>query len=265
MTITSWDLAIAAMAGSRKFSYLKASVANAAAGQVMSLLRATGTPAAPAIPGAWANPTNADAGYLPFTDAVGPAEPYLIGLDMQLATAGTLLWFDRLGHMGGLNGTLTTAQTVNGVIPAGRGAAVDGSDVEWWLEWYTDTGATSVTATVTYTNQADVGSRTVAITLAATTRAARMMPIVPTTAGDVIKSIQSVTLSATTGAAGSFGVTLTRRLAATPVAVTSLITVQDPVQLKFPLLTNSSAIFAAVLCSTTSTGLVQGTVSIGAA
>lgn len=265
MAITSWDHAVAAVAGSQKFALSKASVANTTAGGITSLLRASGVPVVAAIPGVWANPTKSDAAYPSFADASGAASPYLVGVDVQMATAGTVIWFDRLGHMGGLNGTLNTAQTVNGAIPANRGAAVDGSDVEWWLEWYTDTGSTGVNATVTYTNQADASGRTCVVALAATMRAGRMLPIIPTTAGDLIKSVQSVTLSATTGTAGSFGVTLTRRLAASSVAITNQISMQDAVQMKFPALTNSSAVFPAVLCSTTSTGLIQGTISIGSA
>ena len=184
---------------------------------------------------------------------------------MQMATAGSFLLFDRLGHNGGLSGTVTTAQTVNGTIPASRNAATDGSDVEWWLEWYTDTGSTAVTATVTYTNQSDVGSRTCTVSLAATMRAGRMLPIQPTTAGDMIKSIQSVTLSATTGTAGSFGVTLTKRYAHAPVAVTNLVNTQGPFQTRIPEVPNDAALFGAVLCSTTSTGLVQGLIVLGQA
>ncbi len=265
MSISNSSDVAAALEGATRYSFVKASLANAVAGQQFSLFRATGIPIQPSIPGtSWATPVDSDTGFLTFTNPTAPAEEYLLAVDLTFATVGTIVLFDRLGHMGGLSGTVTTAQTVSGSIPASRGANADGSNVDWWLEWYSDTGGTGVNATVTYTNQNDVGSRTVVIALAATTRAGRMMQIIPTTAGDIIKSIQSVTLSATTGAAGNFGVTLTRRLGSVGTALAHINATKGPYDLPFVVIPNDAAIFGAVICSTTSTGLIQGTISLAA-
>jgi hypothetical protein len=263
MAITSLSDLSAAVAAQVQYSISKASISNALAGGMTSLFRATGQPTQPSIPGAWATPVDSDTGYFTFTNPTNPVETYLTGIGLQMANAGSFMLFDRCGHMGGLSGTNTGAQTVSGSIPASRGLLSDGSDAQWWLEWYTDTGATGVNATITYTNQSDVGSRTCVVALAATMRAGRMLPILPTTAGDVIKSIQSVTLSATTGTAGSFGVTLTRQIANVPTAVTNQISRLGPLDLGFPRIYNDAALFGAVLCSTTSTGLVQGFLRLG--
>jgi len=105
---------------------------------------------------------------------------------------------DRLAHMGGLNGTLTTAQTVGvdvsvSALDSRRGDS-SYSDVQWWLEWYTATGSTAVTATVSYTNAAGVSGKTTTVYIAASLAASRMLPIIGS-GGEFIKSIQSVTLS----------------------------------------------------------------------
>ena len=259
MAITTQDGLIAALATATPQSYYKASIANMVAGQLCSLFRATGIPLQGSTPGAWATCDLTTVGGFSYTNPTNPTLTYLGGLSFSPANAGTAVLFDRLAAMGGLSGTSTSAQTVNGSIPANRGAASNGSNVEWYLEWYTDTGSTAVTATITYTNQSDVSGRTTTVSVAATTRAGRMMLIVPA-AGDYIKSIQSVTLSASTLTAGSFGVTVVRRLAEIPCSNVSVFPVLDAINLGLPMVYDSSCLFLAVLCSTTSTGVAQGKV-----
>lgn len=262
MAITTRDGLVAAMAAAERDVLFKASLANAAAGQLFSLWRATGLPDLGAIPTTAANPINTTTGALPFTNP-GSGNCYLGKFDLQMANVGTVILYDRLGHMGGLSGTVVTptAQTVNLSIPASREAAVDGSDVEWFLEWYTDTGGTGVNAVVTYTDQTDTGGRTVTVALAATSRAGRLYPI-PPNAGQNIKSIQSVTLSATTGAAGNFGVTVAKRVCQSAVAVTNLSVEKDAFQLGIPRIPNNACLWMAMLCSTTTTGVVNGRVDV---
>jgi hypothetical protein len=128
-------------------------------------------------------------------------------------------------HMGGLSGTVTTAQTVNLDLNANlatdnldeRKGDANFSDVQWWLEWYTDTGSTAVTATVGVTYNDGTSGNLSAISLAATRRASLMVPLNPLVhpcgggRQDSFKATWTgVTLSATTGTAGSFGVTATR-------------------------------------------------------
>lgn len=260
MAIASMDDLAAAMATAKHFPFFKGSIANTTAGQLCSLWRASGVPVQAAIPAAWETPTDATTGAMPFTNPTAPAKTYWASLELICATANGVTFFDRLGHMGGLNGTLTTAQTVNGSIPA-RGGYTP-ADVEWYLEWYTDTGGTAVTATVTYTNQNDVSGRTVAISLAATRRAGTMILIVPTTSGDLIKSIESVTLSATTGTAGSFGVTVCHRMKSAYAAANQPI-ILDAMNLGIPEIPDDACMMIQVLCSTTSTNSVYGAVDLG--
>lgn len=167
--------------------------------------------------------------------------------------------------MGGLNGTLTTAQTV-GVdltatglnLPADRRGAADYSDVQWWLEWYTDTGATASNATVAVTYDDGSTGNLAAIAVGGTVRAGRMIPLTPAVNGRYIRAVSSVTLSASTGAAGSFGVTATRPRTAVWSAVANKIETFDWAQLGLPAIPNDSCLQMVCLCSTTSTGTVRG-------
>jgi hypothetical protein len=191
----------------------------------------------------------------------GSGNNYLGSLQAQCATVGTLMVYDRLAHMGGLSGTVTTAQTVNLTIPANRNANANGSDVEWFLEHYADTGSTGVTVTVTYTDQDNNTGQTTTVALTATSRASRLHQIIPATAGDYIKSIQSVT-HVTTGTAGNYGVTVAKRIGQAPVGVVNQITVLDAINLGLPIIPNDACLWLVQLCSTTSTGFISGQLAI---
>ena len=209
--------ALAIPAKHSKFILDKASIGNAVAGQVFSLWRATGVPGQGAIPTTAAVCTSALTGAIPFTNQTAPIEIYHAYQVIAAGnTAAGLEFHDRLAHMGGLSGTVTTAQgalTLAGVS-ADRIGPTNYSAVSWWLEWYTDTGATNVNATVNVTYDDDSTGNLAVIALGVTARAGRMFPLIPLTAGRNIKAVNSVTLSATTGAAGNFGITATDTSAA---------------------------------------------------
>ena len=250
----------------------KASIPNAAAGQFHSLWRATGQPGQGAIPTAVAVCTNALLGALQFTQQTSPATSYLgIVEGLESNSAMTLELHDRLVHMGGLSGAVATAQNVlinlesllgTDNLDARKGDA-NYSDVMWWLEWYADTGGTAVTATVTVTyNDGTTGNLT-GISLAATRRASQMIPLngsIPAAdAGKYIKGVNTVTLSATSGTAGNFGVTATRYRAALFMPIANARFTADWAGLGLPEIANSSCLFSVVVCSTTSTGVLRAT------
>lgn len=250
----------------------KASIANAAAGQFHSLWRATGQPGQGVIPAAAATCDNTLLGAMNFTQQTAPATSYLSILEGLAVNAGTTLEIhDRLMHMGGLNGTLATAQTVNLDLHANiandnlaaRLGDPNYSDVTWWLEWYTDTGATVVTATVNVTYNDGTSGNLTAISLAATRRASFMQPLnglVPAAdSGKYIRDVNTVTLSATTGTAGSFGVTATRYRAALYLPLANARFTGDWAGLGLPEIANESCLFPIQLASTTSTGIVRAT------
>ena len=269
--ITNRDQLIDALANnSSRIVIDKASIANAAAGQYHSLWRATGQPGQGAIPTAAANCNQSTTGCLTFSQQTAPAKSYLAYLEATSSvSASTMEVHDRLRHMGGLNGTLTTAQTVgldfNGVIAdnmAERIGDADYSDIQWWLEWYTDTGATVTTATVAVTyNDGTTGNLT-GVSLAATRRASFMQPLnglIPAAAaGKFIRAVNTVTLSASTGTAGNFGVTATRLRGTLFMPIANAKFSADWANLPINTIPNSACPFIAVLASTTSTGTLRG-------
>jgi hypothetical protein len=243
----------------------KANIANAAAGQQFSLFRATGIPAQGAIPTTAAICNHLLLGAMGFTQQTSPATSYFAWLRAFTSNATMSVEIhDRLAHMGGLNGTLTTAQTVGVDITgtsdnlAARRGDANFSDVSWWLEWYADTGATASNATVNVTyDDASTGNLAV-IAVGGTVRAGRLIQLVPAVAGRFIRAVNSVTLSASTATAGNFGVTATRLRAGIDTTLANLATASDWALLGLPEIFNSSCLFPLVTCSTTSTGIVRG-------
>ena len=272
MTITTRDQLIAALGNnSSRVVIDKASIASTVAGQTHSLWRALGVPGQGAIPAGALVPTYLTTGAINFVQQTVPATSYLAQLFMGGSNSATTNEIhDRLCHMGGLSGTLTTAQTVgidlstllaSNNLDARKGAN-DFSDVQFFLEWYTDTGATVATATVNVTyNDGTTGNLT-GISLAATRRASFMVALnlyIPAAAsGKFIRGVNTVTLSATTGTAGSFGVTATRLRAVVPVLLANKAEVYDWAQLGLPEVVNESCLFLIQVASTTTTGTLRG-------
>ena len=269
--ITNRDQLIDALANnSSRIVIDKASIANAAAGQYHSLWRATGQPGQGAIRAAAANCNQSTVGGMKFSQQTAPAKSYLAYLEATSSNAAmTLEVHDRLMHMGGLNGTLATAQTVgidfNGVTAdnmAERIGDADCSDIQWWLEWYTDTGASVTTATVAVTYSDGTTGNLTGVSLAATRRASFMQPLnglIPAASGGkFIRAVNTVTLSASTGTVGNFGVTATRLRGSLFMPIANAKFSADWASLPINTIPNSACPLIAVLASTTSTGLLRG-------
>lgn len=272
MTISTRDQLIDALGNnSSRFVLDKASISNTAAGQFHSLWRATGQPGQGAIPGAAAVCDQTLTGSMGFAQQVAPSTSYAGWVNSTCSnSAVTIEIHDRLMHMGGLVGNVATAQTANLDVSANLGTNnlnarkgdANYSDIQWWLEWYTDTGSTAVTATVNVTYNDGSSGNLTGISLAATRRASLMIPLNGSTpavdSGKYIRDVNTVTLSATTGTAGSFGVTATRPRLTMPLNVANKKEIFDWAQLGLPEIFNSSCLFPIQLASTTTTGTVRG-------
>ena len=270
MTITTRDQLIDGLGNnSSRIVIDKASISSVAAGNYVSMWRANGQPGQGAIPAAAAVCNNALTGAIGFSQQTAPATSYGAYLEAVFSNSAMVLEIhDRLMHMGGLNGTLTTAQTVgmdlNGITADNMVARIGDSnysDVQWWLEWYTATGSTAVTATVAVTYN-DGTTGTLTVSLAATRPASQMIPLnglIPAAAaGKFIRGVTSVTLSATTGTAGSFGVTATRIRMSQSCPLANFKSSSNWADLGLPEIKNSACLFPIALTSTTSTGTVRG-------
>lgn len=271
MTISTFDGMVNALGNnSSRFVIDKASLSNAVAGAYYSLWRATGQPGQGAIPTTAATCNNALTGAMNFTQQTSPATSYGGWANAVCSNnAVTIEIHDRLMHMGGMVGNVTTSQTVNLDL---NGVTADNmverigdsnfSDVQWWMEWYTDTGATASNATINVTyNDGTSGDLTV-VAVGGTVRAGRMIPLnnlIPAAAaGKYIRDVNTVILSASTTTAGNFGFTATRPRMTMPLPLANKMEIFDWAALGFPEIFNSSCLWPIELCSTTTTGTVRG-------
>ncbi len=272
MTITTTDGLLSALGNnSSRMVIDKASISSVAAGNYVSLWRATGQPGQGAIPAAAAVCNNTLTGAVNFAQQTNPATTYGGWANAICSnSAMTLEIHDRLMHMGGLSGTVTTAQTVNVDLAANlavnnlaeRIGDANYSDVQWWLEWYTATGSTAVTATVGATFNDGTSANLTGASLAATRPASFMLPlnglIAAAQAGKYIRDIDTLTLSATSGTAGSFGITATRPRMTMPLPLANKMEIFNWADLGLPEIFNESCLFPLVITSTTSTGTIRG-------
>lgn len=273
MAINDLNGLVAALAGGAyRLPFQKNSITSAVAGHEMSLWLGVGYPTAGTAPGAAAICNAATAGALPLAARSVGQERILASLSFaNLSSSGhSLLIEDRLGHMSGLSGTVTTAQTVSLDLNANLGVSnlaerigtSDFSEVEWCLEWYTATGATVSTPTANVTfHDATTGTVNAWVAggtaLPATVAASRRYKLAPTN-GKFIRSVESVTLSASTGTAGNFGVTAVRRLAECHAHEVSRRIQMDWSSLTGPVVPDNACVTFGQAAITTSTGAWAG-------
>jgi hypothetical protein len=249
----------------------KASIANAVAGQIFSLWRATGQPAQAAIPTTAAVPTKATLGAFDFTNQTSPATSYLAWLSLVAGNSGIgVEVHDRIAHLGGLVLNVTTSQTVTGLDiapgalnpPAARLGASNYSDVQWFLEVYTDGGATASNATINVTFGDGTSNNLAVQAVGGTLRAGRKIPLTPliqaADQGKYIRQINSVILSASTGTAGNFGFTCTRQRTGVGLGPAFMQREFDWAALGLPEIPNDACLALVTTCSTTSTGTLRG-------
>lgn len=250
----------------------KASLSNAVAGQLFSLWRATGQPAQGAIPGTTpAIPTKATTGAVSFTNVTAPIYNFIGWMWGQASNnAMSFEIWDRVAHMGGLVLNVTTSQAITGLdlsasglnLGSDRLGASNYSDIQWFLEVYTDGGATASNATINVTyNDASTGNLNVQA-VGGTLRAGRLIPLtalIPTgDQGKFIRGINSVILSASTGTAGSFGFTAVRPRTMIDFGTANKSEKFDWAEIGMSLVPNDACLMLAALCSTTTTGTLRG-------
>ena len=268
MTITTRDQVIAALANnSSRFIIDKAVLSNFAVGQLASLWTATGTPSAGSAPGTTPIvPTSATTGAIRFANQTAPATSYLAWMWAAFGTNTSACEIhDRIACVSGASGTITTAQTTGCAIDltttapsSDRRGSADYSDVSWFIEVYTAMGATGVNATVNVTYNDATTGYLAAIALGATPRQGRLYPLVSASAGKYIRGVNSVTLSATTGTAGNFGITATRQRTNILGPVANFPNVSDWAQLGLPQIPNDSCLFLIVQATSTATPTIRG-------
>jgi hypothetical protein len=177
----------------------------------------TSLPVAGAIPGAIESVNHLTVGALPVRQPGSGNKLYLSRIFTTAGSSGNYEFTDRLAHMGGLTGLVTTSVTVGLSLATlagtnnttARMGAADYSDVTWVMEWYVASSTATTTATIGYTNHLGV-AKTSTISLTGVQAIGRTYVVIPQ-AGDFIQSIDTVTLS-TAYTAGNFGFTAQRVL-----------------------------------------------------
>ena len=264
------EIAEALATNSSRIVIDKASIAGQTANTFASLWRGTGQPGQGAIPTTAAVCSNALVGSIQFAQQTPPRTTY--GAYAYASSGNSAMTpeiHDRLMHMGGLVGNVATSQTVGIDLSANlatsnldaRKGDANYSDVQWWLEWYTATGSTAVTATISALFDDGTSANLAAVSLAATRPASHMIPlnsyIQAAQSGHYIKGINSVQLSVTTGTAGNFGVTATKPRMTMPLNMSSKTEYFDWAALGIPEILNSSCLFPLVITSQTNTGSLR--------
>lgn len=196
---------------------------------------------APGSPGAGTAPTtswaafNDGSGAITFT-AVSTAKRYLYGVDCCATSSGTLMIYDRLGHIQTAANALASTgnKTITATLPA-RYSGADTEDlhnIEAWLELTTATNTTApIVSMNSYTNSAGTNTRAGgSLTFPATATNIGWMSPLPLQAGDKgVSAISTINVATAAASTGTANVLLVRPIAFVPVVanlVTS-ITVQD--------------------------------------
>lgn len=259
MAIQSLDQLLSASPGYR-LPFMKTTATSQAAGRYHSLRQVAGQPGVGNTPPITNGeiPVMSTAGGITFPAPSGTNVNYLAQAVIGGSVQGTLMLYDRLWHNSGLSGLINTAQTWT--QPA-LTRYTDGLGVEMWMEIYSAIGSTSVTATVTYTNNNNVSDRLATTTIPASTVVGQMIPFA-LAAGDMGVRSTTQILSGNTGGAGSFGIVLLKRIADIPLNATNVAAVMDTFTIGMPDVNTNAHLCAALLCSGTSTGIIHGTIQI---
>lgn len=174
-----------------------------------------GKPGPGSVPGGVAsNPTNATAGAFRMLNPSGGRQRWLRSMFASAWGATRIILYDRLMHIGGFSGTVTTANTVNGTVSRYTAQASLGNFI--MAEVYSAVGASQVNVSCNYTDK-DGNSRASGTALfgASVCRNPGDCAIIPyntATGANSVVGVTDATLSATTGTAGNWGITVCRSL-----------------------------------------------------
>lgn len=247
--------------------FQKSSISSTAANFWFSSFRAGGWPVAGSIPTAAAICNNTLTGGQVYRQAVGSNKLYLAEMEVGCSQAYMdIQLHDRLAHMGGLVANITTLQTTNLPIDVSgtesnlvaRRGAVDYSELQWWFDIYTTTGATQSTVTITYVATDDTTDTFATTVIPANANAGRSIPINYPPNGKIMKRINSVQLSPSTGTAGNFGITVTRPIGGISTEGNNIVRKGNAYVTGFPSIQAEACLYIIYLCSATSSGTVAG-------
>lgn len=262
MAITTLDGALAGMKPPSFFS--KAVSGTLVAGRPFSPFYLAGVPGAAAAPspGLGGASLTSYSGQIPIPAASNNTHLARFS-GVSSAQAGLLLLCDRIWHNSGFTITSTGAQTINSTAWNARDSngSTDGVGVILGVEISGATGAGTPTITVAYTNSANTASRSGVNSVAtvASSAAGTFYPI-GLQAGDVgVRSVQTLTLSAT-WTSGTMHLVAYRVLATLELPAAGIPNAVDALTSGMPRLYDTSVPFLIFIPQTTTTTQLSGQV-----
>lgn len=202
------------------------------------------------------------AGQIPFSDP-GSGNTYLARFQGAATQPGTLVLADRLWHNGGITITSTSLQPLSSAAWPSRDNAgtANGAGVLLGVEVSAATGAGTPTLTIGYTNQAGTASRTATnvVSTIASSAAGAFYPIGLQAGDSGVRSVESITLSAT-WTSGTINLVAYRPLAALELPSGLTPNAIDAITGGFPRLFNGTVPFLLFIPSTTTASVVMGSV-----
>jgi hypothetical protein len=184
------------------------------------------------------------AGQIPWPGNPVSGNSYLSRLTCTSTQAGTLLLVDRLWHNSGITVTTTTGQTISSVtLPArDRAGSTNGDGVLVGIEVSSATTSATSNCTLTYTNQANTGSKTATLpTLPSSAGVGTFVPFGLASGDTGVRSIQTLTLGTSLGG-GTVHLVAYRVIAALPVPQANIGVEINAITGGFPRLYNDSVL-----------------------
>jgi hypothetical protein len=216
-----------------------------------------GSEPSPALQGAV--PTKDAAGALPIKNPISPAILHMLTFGAGGPALGSLMIYDRIWHVGGINLNINTLQSFTGTLAPTRHS--DGIGNQLLIEITTVSGSTTTTITVNYTNTADQAKQAT-VTLPASAQPVNRVWFLSLASGDLgVKSVQSIQLSAATGAAGVANLVMfnSAETAVVPWAANQWTERDLVLQMaNLPRILDDACLALMVLASATSTNVITG-------
>lgn len=267
MAITTYDGLVAGFASGQSMLISKASLSNVAAGQYHSLFRATGVPTQPAVPTATVatciTAVTDTAGCINWGMTVATGHTAYIG-SLQISGSVVCGFFiaDRLLHSGGYTSNATTLTAITAAdLPNDRGLDLTNySDIHWFMETYTDLGATGSNYTFTYDSPTS-SVQTSVVAVPNTCRASRLLEIIPNVGHPIVR-LKSFRVTTASGTAGSWGITAVKDHGFYPSGTANVGAMYDFAQTGLHDIPSTACLFPYIIASATTTGVVAGMIRV---
>lgn len=268
MAITTMDQLVAALGSAQDLKIFFPSATNVAGG-LINLNRAVSggygqmnIPAAFGSGGTTYNQSAQTVGFPKWTPAAVGDTSYMGGMGTCMANAGSMFVYDLCWACSGLSGNTNSAQNIVGFsgLPTRHS---DGVNLEIWVSCSTAIGATAHNVTVSYTNQDGVAGRTTVSTAGITSMPAARMYQLPLQSGDTgVQSIQSMTLSASSGTAGNMWLMILERYIGVGCVVPNVLVPMDFAATRMASPDDEACLLFVHQGTTTSSGIIMGQLDI---